>query len=78
MKSGGLRRAPTCSSGAIWSVGFGFALLTNYHYQSAISNVRIILHTTIGDDAFRASPCEESVRKLKESRGIGAQQPKEN
>ena len=46
MKSGGLRRAPTCSSGAIWSVGFGSALLTNYHYQSAISNVRIILHTT--------------------------------
>ena len=34
--------------------------------------------TEIADDAFQAAPCRESVRKLKESRGIGAPQPKEN
>jgi hypothetical protein len=37
--------------------------------------------TEISDDAFRATPCRESVRKLKESRGIGAPpppSPKEN
>ena len=34
--------------------------------------------TEIADDAFQATPCRESVRKLKESRGIGALPPKEN
>ena len=32
----------------------------------------------IADDAFRGCPCEDSVRKLRESRGIGAPQPKGN
>ena len=34
--------------------------------------------TEIADDAFRGCPCEDSVRRHRESRGIGAPQPKEN
>ena len=50
-----------------------------FAYCSALKEIAIPEGVKeIADDAFHGCPCEGSVRELKESRGIGAPQPKEN